>query len=132
MCLRIAVVVAQVFGLSGAVAEAQLTADGRPSPVLRPGPPILCAYVDNILAVCWDSKDPVLMERALVRVLRSFGLRFGVDFSNTSACTFICLCLDLEQRILCNTTSRVWRSHGALVLAVEQWALSAIKLRVLL
>ena len=132
ICLRAAIMAAQIFGLSAGDAERQVIADGRPSPQCKPGFPILGAYVDNILAVCWDGRGALLMERAIVAVLTSFGLRSRVELSNSATCVFIGLWPDLEKRLLRNTEHRVWRLHAALILVVKQGRASGAAMRILL
>ena len=87
VCLRISILAAQAF--TALEAEGQVMCDRRPSPQCRPGKPILAAYVDNILAVCWDSADAQEFHKAVSTDMHALGFLFRSGCCDQDGCVFI-------------------------------------------
>ena len=73
--VRAMVSAAILFGLTPAEARAQLLSDYDRAPNVRPGPPVLCPYVDNANALCWDDADAKKCSTCLQDVLRRWEAR---------------------------------------------------------
>ena len=115
VCARAMVVASERLGLSAERARGQLLLDGRPCPVLGPGAPILCPYVDNCNAFLWDDSDAEQYVVHLTDVLNEFGLAHRIECAGLARFTTLGLDIDLERRLLINRPERTWRLRYAVV-----------------
>ena len=99
----------QIMGLSAEEAAAQVVADGRGSPEILPGRPIIIVYVDNGEALCWDGQDRLQFLGAFRTVLSIFDVDFTCKDDGSGISDAVGLRIDVSRRILLCKPDRMWR-----------------------
>eukprot|EP00972_Heterocapsa_arctica_P014773 2175735-Heterocapsa_arctica.AAC.1 len=101
-------------GVSLSEAYTMVLKDRELAPRLRPGAPIIAAYVDNANYVCWSMKDAADALEALESVLQRKGLAYRVECPAARNMEAIGLSFDGKLRVIANTPRRTWRLLAAL------------------
>ena len=91
----IAILAAQVFGLTDEEARLQFVFDGRPAPTFAPGLLILVVYVDNMMALCWDESGPMCFSSAIVTIVVMCKLPHRVECRDNPCWAVVGLTIDI-------------------------------------